>query len=386
MKKIIVMMLMLASVFFVACNDDGNDKEPLNPEKAKVEITSAVSDMSTHINDFNSTEGIEIMDVITNLPDPFSLKKSDARTSVIPNMKRFLMPLNPSKTKNSFKTEGNFDFEYWWGTYTWDNEHSMWIPVFDDPSSTADDKIVIIFPSDSSHMDVNDAIITIHDYAEVLITETYETRTYTYYNPTIFKADLYVKEIKLAEIDLSATWKTTGENAGEPTDFDISVYLVPFTFTGTFEQAGKTANIEYIINYKGAKIFGVGLDATFEDTNMDDPITIKGYLQFASVKLQADVDIKDLEAVIDSANTYENDEALLAAMNAEITAAIYVDGAKAADIEIGLKTTSGTNELPVDILFVYSDGSSESALPYFEEFRDDLKDFFKELDDYFGDW
>ena len=65
MKKLIAMMLMLASVFFIACDDDEEDKKPLTADEAKVEITQAISDMSTHIDALNNAEGKLVLARVT---------------------------------------------------------------------------------------------------------------------------------------------------------------------------------------------------------------------------------------------------------------------------------------------------------------------------------
>lgn len=378
MKKLIAMMLMLASVFFIACDDD--EKEELSAEKAKAELTEATLEMETQIAAMTEVEGLEVMGVLMNLPDPFTATtKSTGRTSVITNIEKFLLPVNPSKTKNAFEAIP-FDFNAHKGVYTYINTYPYWTVTL------GGDVIEINFPSDETNMDVNDAKVTLYNYTEVLISEydEYWGETYEWYQPTAIEADLYLNDTKLVDINMTAAWETSGDLAGEPKALDIDVYLFPFDFSGEFNQTSTAANIDFEINYDGATIFGVGLDATFS-TTFEGPSTIKGYVKFMSVKVKADVDVEGImtlmESVYEGTVVFTTEQELIDAINDEIDAEVLVDGAHAADIEVALNTNITSEEdLPIDILFVYSDGSSESAIPYFEDLALQIEEFLSFLD------
>ncbi|MCD4834201.1 MAG: hypothetical protein K8R31_10435 [Bacteroidales bacterium] len=370
MKKLLAMMLMLASVFFFACSDDEDEK--LSKEETKTEITQLSTDLADKLTEMEQSDGMVAMEALMNMPDPFaSTSKSNDKYVVLNNIQKYLLPYNYVKksTEKSVFEADHFDFDRWVGTYTWNNTVEAWDPDYGTPSN----KIIIIFPADSTDMDNNNATITIHNYDEIFI--DYE------YLPTDVDADLYISDIKVVDIDLTAVWFTSGEYTGEPTSLDVSVYLIPFEFTGDFSHTSTVASINFAINYDGAQFFSAGVGATWANAGDSLPNNINGYIQFFEVKFQVNIDVLDLITVINNAESYGTGEELLNAINSEIDAYVTVSGTWAADIELGMDA-----EDELDILFVYADGTSESAIPYFQELEEDLADFFGSLEDYYGDW
>ena len=392
MKKLIAMMLMIASVFFIAC-EDNTSKDPLTADQAKAELSNLRTDLSGAITNMQNTDGINVIAMLSSLPDPFAAKnKAMENNDVVSNITKYLLPTTIlGKNKTSAKAP-NFDFEYWWGTYTWDAEHSMWVVAFDDPNDDTDNMIVINFPS-SETATTNDAKLTISDYAEVEI-EEYDsiTQTYIYYNnPSVISASLELNSVEIVSLDMNATWVTSGAAAGDPTDLNVDVYLIPFDFHVDFNHLNTTAGVNAWIKYNDSKIFSVGLNATFTNNSLDgDPTLISGSIQLYKVKFSADVKLADLKTVINNASTYSSVDALENDINKNIAADVTVDGAKAADIVIDFTTTQTpiivdeTNMIYLDVLFVYNDGSSESAIPYFLSFGTQLDEFFKTLSSYYG--
>lgn len=371
MKKLLAMMLMMATVFFIACDDD-EGSTPLTTEQAQTEMESLSTDLNTYFAEMTTTEGATAMAnimALMQLDDPFTTTKS-ARTSVIPNIQKFILPVQPKMTKSTYEAVP-FDFDLWVGTYTWDAAHYMWVPDFGNPS----DKIIFKFPAEGST--TNNIILTIHNYTEVKVTGTDEYG-YPYYDymPTDILADLYVDNEKVIELDLEATWTTSGDNAGEPTSLDISVFLTPFTFSGDFDQSSTAASVNFNIKHNSDQIFATGLSATF-GSNTEEPITIGGYIQLMNVKIEANIDVAGLEAVFED-NTYTTADEINTAINDEIDAVVYVDGVKAADILIEFTTVEGMYSIPfemedgftiyVNVFFKYADGTTEQAAPYFASF------------------
>jgi len=381
MKKLIALMLMFGSVFFFACEEDETEK--LSKEDAVVELNNLDTEMSTYMEEMMNSDGIEAMDALMALmyiDDPFASSKS-TKTNVIPTIKQYLLPVNPEQHEKSALEVESFDFDSWVGTYTWNATLNYWEEAPNDPS----DKIVLIFPTEGST--TNNATITIYNYEEVEIPYTDYYGTYYDYYPTDVDADLYVDDIKVVDIDLQASWVMTGDNAGDPTSLDISVYLLPFDFTGTFNQSSTSASIDFSINYDGAQIFSAGVDATFESSDMEDPLTIGGYIQLLAVKVEATVDVNGIETIFEDlenqTSPYTTMDELTDAINDEINAVVKVDGAKAADIELLYDETA---EEMITVVLVFADGTVEPAEPYFADFATDLEDFFYFLDDIYADW
>ncbi|MBU8892919.1 MAG: hypothetical protein KOO66_09070 [Bacteroidales bacterium] len=367
MKKFIAMMLMLASVFFIACD---NDDDGLSPVDTKAALEELNADMSGYFDEMQNAEGIKAMEAVLGMPDPFVDTKSAGRTSVLSNINKFLLPVNYENTKSVFEAQ-SFDFDTYVGTYTYKSEPFEYWEVI-----PGGDKIIINFPTEGSV--TNDATITIYNYDEELI-------DYDYY-PTDIDADLYVDGIKVVEVDLTADWNTNGE----PESLAISVYLMPFTFSGTFSNIGTSASIDFEIDYEETLIFAAGLGATFATTSMEDaPTNMNGYIQILKVKIQANANVDNIidiiEGVDDGTSTATDFNELINQINAEFDAYVTVDGTKAADIILVWDETAGTEGEP-NIMFRFTDGSTEPALPYFEDFAADVEDFFYYLEDIYIGW
>ena len=382
-------MLMLASVFFIACEDD-EGKDPLTAEEAKQEMETLGTQMNTMMDNMENVEGINVMMVLNSMPYPFeeTSKKAEVNKKVLENIGDYLVPKSFLGKKIKNLKEPDFDFEYWCGTYDWNAEHQMWEIDFDNPA----DKIIINFPATETST-TNDASLTIHNYEEVEITYGYDT----WNDIKDIEADLYVDGTKLVGLDMSATWITSGDYAGEPVEMDVDVYLIPFNFHVDFSHGSTTAKANAWIEYNGDKIFSVGADATFASSNMDDsPTKISGYIQLFDVKFKATVAFAELEGIIDAidegTSPYTTIDEMETAINATIDAEVTVDGAKAADIVLDFTTTPSAYSFTIDeddgiylnILFVYSNGSSESAVPYFVTFIASVEEFFGTLEGYYN--
>ncbi|HAN19850.1 MAG: hypothetical protein A2X13_12780 [Bacteroidetes bacterium GWC2_33_15] len=371
-KKLFAMMLMVLSVFFFACSDD--EKEPLSPESAKTALNNMDDEMVADMDEMLNSDGFKAMQALNSMDDPFAVYESNTRTSVLPNIEEYLIPfIKTNKTKSAYEVN-EFVFSEWTGTYTWDNEQGLW-----NPSDIQTDRIILIFPSDTNNMGVNDATLTIYNYEEQLFVDDYDE----YYQPTAISADLYIGSLKLAEITLSATWATDGS----PEDLDISVYLNPFTFSGNLAMGETSAEANFSILLNTTKIFSVGVDATFTDATKETPKKISGYVQYREIKVSASVNVSNIITIIQEieagTSPYTTTEELIGAINDEIDAKITKDGALVADIELEYDSAS-ESDFPVTVVLVFSDGSSEPAQPYFEDFVASIEEFIDFLDIYFS--
>ena len=376
MKKILTMMLMAASVLFFACSED--EEEMLTTDEAKTELDQVSTDMSTYMNEMESSDGMAALNALMAKPYPFNDVKSTNYLSVLKDIQKYLLPANyldlQSKEKSGAEVD-RFNFDHWAGTYEWDATNENWDIVSNDPS----DKIVINFPTE----DGKDATLTIHTYEDIEITDG----VYTWYEPTKIEADLYVNDIEVVDISMNADWITSGETAGEPTSMDVSVYLTPFEFTVDFSNSGNNASVGASIIFDNSQLFSTGLSAFFEEPDLDDtPLTINGYLQFLNVRFNVSINAKTIEEIFEDMEEepypYNTPEELVAALNKEFDANVTVDGVKAADIELAVNE----NTQAIDIVFVYSDGSTESAQPYFSEFASSIGTFFTSLETYYSNW
>lgn len=389
MKKLLSMMLMLALVLFYACDEDEGDTATLTPDVAKQEMQDLSTDMTTLLSDMQNSQGMAAMEALMILPDPFAgMTKADSKTSLVPTIYKYMLPRNYKTATKSTAEYGLFDFDAYKGyKYVYTTTPYEYF----DPQPIDQDIIIIEFPTEGST--TNDATLTITNYTEAEIYDGYDT----WYNPTALDADLKVNDVELVSIDMTATWETTGEFAGEPKTLDVDVYVIPFTFHFDFNHQSTSAAVNGWIEYDGAKVFSVGLTANFATTDFDEtPEEISGYVQLYDVKFNATVQAADLEVLMEGQETdppaITDIEEFEVAFNALIVADVEVNGAKAADISADFTTTATQYSLPisqedgiyVNIIFTYSDGSSESALPYFASFMAAIDEFITGLDDYYS--
>ncbi|MGE0090059.1 MAG: hypothetical protein AB7S50_11375 [Bacteroidales bacterium] len=376
LKKLMAIMLMLVSVFFFACNDD-DEKDPLSPENAKTTLTDLGTQMSADMEQMMNSDGMNTIQILNSLSDPFApvTVKSGIRTSVLPNIEKYLIPTLKKDLQKSATAISGFEFNEWTGTYTWDNELGLW-----NPSDNPTDRIILIFPSDSTDMDNNDAQLTIYNYQEEMFVDD---EMYEYYQPTAISADLKVDNVLIVEISLTASW--TAE--GEPETLNTSVYLNPFTFSGGLIVGTTSGTANFAINYNSTRLLSTGIDVTYTDATKEILKQISGYIQYKEVKVSASINVSNIMAIFQQLETnpsaYATPEDLIDAINDEINAKITKDGALVATIELVL--SSGQDpEFPVDIVLVFSDGTTEPAQPYFEEFAANIEGFLDYLDEYFN--
>jgi len=359
MKKLVAMMLMLASVFFFACEDD--DPDPLSPEKAKAELNELSAQMSTDLADMQETEGMIAMKSLMNMTDPFSDSKSGLRTAVIPNIYESIIPFSKEINSKLTYEVDSFDFDTYKGTYTWNNNAQLW------EITLGGNTIIINFPSNEANMGVNDAKLTISNYQED-----------ANYNPTAIAAKLEINEIVYVEITFSATW-----TEDEPTILQVSIYLKPFTFSGGFEQTSSTASVNFSIVYENTRLLNTSLSITFTDTTKEEIKKIVGYIQYRDIKISAAINLANImeirQSLADESSPYTTMDELISALNKEIDAKITKNGALVATIKLAM-TDQG-----ITVVLKFSDGSTEPAQPFFEVFISNLEDLFGFIKDYFSD-
>lgn len=361
-------MLMLLSVFVISCNKDDDD-DKLSPAETKTALEALNTDMAGYLDDMQDSEGMAAMATLMELPDPFDTPlKSAGSNSALVTMQNLLTPAYYNKTKLAL-IDGLFPFDEYKGyEYVYNGSYF-------NRNSISQDHIVIKYPTEGEGSTNNDATITIYNFDEVAITN----EGYTDFYPTALEADLEIDGVKYIDIDFSASWNDNEE----PEALSISVYLNPFTFSGTFSNTGTTASADFEIDYEETLIFAAGVDATFESSNWDNPpVTIGGYIQLLNVKIIADANFANIEDIISGTTEATEFDELIAELNAEFDAYITVDGTRAATIKLAWDD-SWTEPQPEMIVFEFTDGSTEPAMPFFEDFADDLEDFVMFFEDLF---
>ena len=70
MKKLFALMLMAASVLFIACSDD-DGKDPLSAQEAQEVLSSLPNEIGTEMGKMMQAEGLDVMSLLMSTPFPF---------------------------------------------------------------------------------------------------------------------------------------------------------------------------------------------------------------------------------------------------------------------------------------------------------------------------
>lgn len=372
MKKLLTVLLMLATVVFISCDKDDDDG-PLTANEAKEELADLGDQMEGMVADMSESDGLGVFMYMNTLPDPFDAvpTKSAGKAELFSKIEKYLLPTTILDSK---VIEPNFDFEYYKGIYTYVDAPVPYFEWVDDPNI-----IQINFPSSETSA-TNDAQLTIYNYHETFIDDGYGG----YYNPDLISADIKVNGVKYLGLEMDATWV----NDGPPSELYVEAFIKPFSFMVDFDFGTTSASVDAWIKIDGTTIFSAGVDAEFETTTEEPPTVISGYIQLYDVKFKATVNFIDLMTAMEAINETSTIDDMNSAINDNITAKVYVGGNFAAEILADFSTTEGAGfpideGIYLDILFEFSDGSTTSAIPYFASFAEELMTFFGALEDYF---
>ena len=327
----------------------------------KTNMNSSITAAGDEAVSLLNTEGSKALSSLTNVMDksPAFGKKaamsieigSKVRTAVygVRNVVHW-------KKRGYAKTTSsdNFDFSASTGTYTWDNSMQDWTKDLGNPN----DKIILLFPTDSTNASVNNGKLTINNYSEQLITDP-NTLDSTYV-PTRLVADLYVDNIEYANVDYTGTFNSDGV----PVAVNLNLYVKPYTLALVFNNQQTTVTINLQITKDGAPsaILAINGTITFVDASQQELKTVAGSITFEDLGLSGNVNVQALNA-LDSATT--------AQLNDNIHLAILYQGAKIGDL---LFITGDIDQSVAVIKF--KDGSTQPAEDYFQPLINRINDEF----------
>ncbi len=355
-KKLLSILVILAFMFALSCE---KEEEPTVEENM-----TTLDELATLVDEDMEMafegEALDVMTCLGNLMEisdtlgfSLPLKKSAEATITFRNYYNAWIPL---------PDDGPFDFQRKVGTYTWNAEHQGWVIHQNDPN----DKIIIIFPSAGHLSTTNDVTLTFYAFEQVEITEVDPIwGTETWYEPSKIKADLYLDNDKLIDIDFVATWD---QSNGEPTGMEIELYIKPFTFSGGFSVEGTTISINAALNRDDTKIVSGDITITFKTDSRENLAKIEGYLQYRIVKLDGEVDIAAIEELeeptVEQLNEYVN-----------LTIYNYPGESKIADIELYLDEND-----EIDIQLKFTDGTTVPASDYFDAILEAIENRINEFE------
>ena len=360
--KYLVLIAFVAFIFN-ACNKDKKDE--FTPEKAKEALNQASDIILTYVEDVKTSKAFNAANSAGTLTS--SYKKAKKQAGVLKQnfrkvAKVFKNTIHRKAKKQAWDGGKPFNMSDYAGTYEWNADSMDWIYTPGEPA----DKIVVKFPYDKSST-TNNAVFTLYKYTEQEFSDSWGT----YYQPTSLSADLYVDENKEASVDLSITYDETGDM---PITLSVNMFMNPFTETLNYTLNGTTLSYSTSISKDGVNAFSSSADLVFASTDYEDVNSGKGFIQVANLKITANADMKNIN---DQTTDDMAAEEFVKLINENVQATIYT---YPEENKIGDLSLTGDNEENMDILITYSDGSSESAQPYFDKISQSLNELFDEME------
>jgi len=342
-KKISAILLAVSIVGFISCNKE-EEKVPLEESKANVENLEASieEDMDMTLDNMGMTALMTYMECM-NQDDPFF---SISKKSTTPEIEK---PSDLLTKGLLFPQSGEpTDISDYYGTYTWNAANEGWVIVQNDP----DDKIVFVFPLDSTGSTTNNVTINVYSYTETVITVTDDYwGDEDYYRPTSLHADLLISGEKYVEIQGTATW----DEEADIDDVNGTLFLKPYTVSLGLNQESTSAGVEVVLSEGSSRIMSAGLTISFATDEKDSVTTASGYIQYREVKLAGDIDVGQMDGIEGDPTADQ--------MNEYISLSLYnyPQGSKFADIEFDY-----TDQQKLTAYIVYPDDTRVDAMPILE--------------------
>jgi len=361
-----VLIIAMFGLIYSSCN---KNKDEFTPEKAKQALNETSDIILTYVDDIKNSKVFGAAESAGSLQ---SYKKAKKHTGQL--KKHFLKVSKVVKNTIHRKAKksawddstGAFNMADYAGTFEWNKDSDDWIYTKGQPA----DMIVFKFPYDKNATS-NNAVFTLRKYTEAPFTNEWGT----YYQPSELSADLYIDENKEAAVDLGITYDSKGDM---PTKIDANLFMNPFTEVYAYNINGTTLSYSTNLSKEGTTILSSEATIEFATTDYEDVNTVKGFVQIANLKLTADANLIPIMQLDENENANEAD--FINTINENVKAAIYT---YPEENKIGDLSMTQTDEDDIDILITYSDGSQESAQPYFEKIQTSIEDVVDEMDNWY---
>ena len=365
----IVLIIAIFGLIYSSCN---KNKDEFTPEKAKQALNETSDIILSYVEDVKNSKVYNAAQSAGTLQSYKMAKKQagQLKKRFAKVAKVFKNTIHRKAKKSAWNdSTGAFNMADYAGTYEWNKDSNDWIYTKGQPA----DMIVFKFPYDKTAT-TNNAVFTLRKYTEIPFTDDWGT----YYQPTELSADLYIDENKEAAIDLSITYASQGDM---PLNIEGSLFMNPFTEVFTYNMNGTTLSYSSNLSKESNTILSSEATIEFANTEYEDVNTAKGFVQIANLKLTADANFTEVAKLDENPNATDAD--YIKSINENVKAAIYTypEENKIGDLSI-VQTTDEQND-NIDILITYSDGSQESAQPYFEKIQNSLEDIIDEMDNWY---
>jgi hypothetical protein len=351
MKKLISLFMIAALVLAVSCKKD--EQKVLAAADAKTALDNGTSSITSDLEGMTSTQGYQAISNVNNVGTPFG------------NPMKSTIAVLKSKNLKSLTTVASQDFNF-------DNAKGEWEYVAATDTvqkvagSNVTDKLILHFPSDSTKMSDNDAILTVLDYAQQSFTETTGTPPYTYTTttilPTKITANVTVKGTLVIDVVFSASYTTNKR----PSSISATISIVPYSFHAGFTESGTKQTADAWVKKDSKTIAAVGATLTYPTAALDKPDYFDGYVQIEDLKLSGNANIKAL-----SDTTKPKPVAADFNANAHLAILRVSDGAKIGDVK-AFDGVDKHGDPEITPFIVYSDGNKDSAAVYLRKIQNQL--------------
>ncbi len=348
MKKIAfqITVFFLSMIVLSSCgSDDGNDLVITTVTEDKENIQSSVDLF------LGCLENFENGDFSTAVKNFFEVSNGEFMTAFGENLIDQLDNFNIDTN--------NFNFNAHTGTYTWSSTTQSWNFI------TGTNEMVFFFPSEQNSSSNN---------LEVAIT-SYASQTVTFDNqdslaPTSISG--YAKEngTTIFTVDLSNVTYETNDNFSFPSNFNLEIFMAPFTHTFNLskntntqfdfsydfqDNSGCITSLSSLINLNTSDYQNIVGAADFQDA--------VGTIRHQDLEVRYSVEIDDIEAIEDPT---------VLQINQLVDAEVYYNNAKIGDLEYN-EDANGDDFVTI----IYSDGTSDNVNIYVgNDFVDQLETIF----------
>ncbi len=360
MKRIVFYTLAALTFLSVSCDPEKETTTEITAAEAKVALVQTDAESSADIVGITQSEGIEGLQDFFNLigdTDPFSgrsdVSHEEYRGFIKKQTRLFRQIFNPKKHISGKEEEASFDFEGNKGIYDWKFILEKFVRTGDS------DYIILNFPTEASP--ILNGSLRITEFEEVLIIDDFDE----YYQPTRLAGDLTIDDELVIDADMTVAYN----DFGDPISGDMSLLLVPYTFSLVFDDtASASSSLSASISKDDETIVGIDITVTFESADKEDLNTIAGSVQYGDLTVQGNVTGLDSEDEDLDPNDFVNLE-------------VYQNDQKLGDI-IFIEELNNFGDIQYAAYIEYSDGTTESLEDLFENTVMEIEDFIDDLEDW----
>jgi hypothetical protein len=365
MKKYVLLSLILGiALSTYSCKDDRVEKTVDEDKEMLIRLSA---DMVGDLDGMAGASGMDALKALVELMDiQDPLFETTLKSTASFRYKSLLFPSFDRKSMNKSAGVNGFDLEGKVGTYTWSAEFQGWVIMQNNPA----DKIVIIYPTGGPASPVNNAALTLHQ----LSSQTFQDEWDSWEQPLTVKADLYVSDIRVIEIDMAVIYKSDGE----PSDIDLYLMVSPYALSLSFGDTGSVLKIDAVMAVNDIIIMSADIDLDYvveTDIYSGDDETIitfiNGYVHYGSIKVSGTINSAALDGIedvsVNDLNSYVN-----------LRLDRFPGGQKIADIDF-VEIEPGD----IEPRLTFNDGTTALAKDYFKPVADALE---ARVQEFIEDW